>query len=409
MMRGDTLRDRLRTMSTKIRRRSTRAWAGQLVVIALGCLSFIDIWVLPIPDGVPGSRPVNTLIFIIICLILLWRWRAPVAVLFAVMALVGVQAVFFNPSLQNPAEQPPFESFLALMLGFFSIAAYGEKRRAILAGVSAGALIVGVDLLRLRAGVDTGNIVPAWVFYAAVFFVGRTIRQRRVQAEQLRDLATQLELEREEKTRSAVVEERSRIARELHDVVAHSVSVMVVQTQAAQRLLEADPKEARQALSSIETTGRQALVELRRMLGILRRDDEELTLAPQPGLENLDVLIEQTRKAGLPVELCIEGEPKPIPAGVDLSAYRIVQEALTNTRKHAGPTRARVVIRYGSKELELEVTDDGTGTGKGEGAGQGLIGMRERASLYGGMVESGNRNGGGYLVRTRLPLDGNGP
>jgi len=152
-----------------------------------------------------------------------------------------------------------------------------------------------------------------------------------LQAARLRDLAGQLEIEREEKARTAVTEERSRIARELHDVLAHSVSVMVVQAQAAQRLLEGDQQDARQALGSIETTGRQALAEMRRI--------EELTLAPQPGLEYLDALIEQTREAGLPVELRIEGEPEPLPPGVDLSAYRIVQEALTNTLKHAGPAR----------------------------------------------------------------------
>jgi signal transduction histidine kinase len=172
-----------------------------------------------------------------------------------------------------------------------------------------------------------------------LWVVGKALRRHRLQAARLRDLAGQLEIEREEKARTAVTEERSRIARELHDVLAHSVSVIVVQAQAAQRLLEGDQQDARQALGSIETTGRQALAEMRRMLGILRRSDEELTLAPQPDLEYLDALIEQTREAGLPVELRIEGEPEPLPPGVDLSAYRIVQEALTNTLKHAGPAR----------------------------------------------------------------------
>jgi signal transduction histidine kinase len=179
---------------------------------------------------------------------------------------------------------------------------------------------------------------------------------------------------------------------------------MVVQAQAAQRLLRGEQEEARQALDSIETTGRQALTEMRRLLGILRRTDAELALAPQPGLGSLDALIEQTREAGLPVELQVAGEQRPLPPGVDLTAYRIVQEALTNVRKHAGPAHARVEIRYGDDEVELEITDDGAGNGKGEGSGHGLIGMRERAALYGGFLESG-RQDGGYLVRARLPLD----
>ncbi len=184
---------------------------------------------------------------------------------------------------------------------------------------------------------------------------------------------------------------------------------MVVQAQAAQRLLEGEQNEARQALGSIETTGRQALTEMRRLLGILRRTDGELALAPQPGLHDLDALIGQMRESGLPAELRVEGEARPLPPGVDLSAYRIVQEALTNTLKHAGPARARVEIHYGDDELDLEITDDGPGTGRGGGAGQGLVGMRERVALYGGVLESGKRDGGGYLVRARLPLDSERP
>lgn len=230
--------DRLRDMSTKTRRR-VRGWTGQLVVVALAGLSLIDIWV-ALPDGVPGQRPINTLIFFLICLTLVWRRGVPVAVLFTVMVLVGVQAVFFDPSFQNPAEQPPFESFLALLLCFYSVAAYGEERRAVLAGVIAGVVILAVDIFRLFADVNPGDIVPSWVFYATIWFIGRTLRQRQLQAGRLQDLAAQLELEREEKARTAVAEERSRISRELHDVVAHSVSVMVVQAQAAQRLIKGE-------------------------------------------------------------------------------------------------------------------------------------------------------------------------
>jgi signal transduction histidine kinase len=179
---------------------------------------------------------------------------------------------------------------------------------------------------------------------------------------------------------------------------------MVIQAQAAQRLIDGEPHDARRALDSIERSGRQALVELRRMLGILRRTEEEPTLNPQPGLRRLDALVEQFRDAGLPVELNVEGDPETLPPGVDLSAYRIVQEALTNTLKHAGLARARVTVCYRDDEIELEISDDGAGTGEGGGSGHGLIGMRERAVLYGGALDSGKREGGGYFVRTRLPL-----
>jgi signal transduction histidine kinase len=225
-------------------------------------------------------------------------------------------------------------------LAFYCVGRYSDERRANFGGVvGLTAEILLVDLPRFLADTPPLNFVAAWGSYVVLWVVGKALRRHRLQAARLRDLAGQLEIEREEKARTAVTEERSRIARELHDVLAHSVSVMVVQAQAAQRLLEGDQQDARQALGSIETTGRQALAEMRRMLGILRRSDEELTLAPQPDLEYLDALIEQTREAGLPVELRIEGEPEPLPPGVDLSAYRIVQEALTNTLKHAGPAR----------------------------------------------------------------------
>ena len=408
MTRRGSERNTLPNMSTKTRRR-VRMWISQLMVLVWSGLALANIWVAPLPDTIPGPRPINTLIFLLISLTLLWRQRVPVAVLFAVIFLVGVQAAFFDPSFQNPAGQIPFVSFLALIWCFYSVGAYSGVRRAVLAGSIAGVVILPAFLLTLRAGVNPANIIPAWLFCAWLWFIGRTVHQRQQQAARLQDLAVQLELEREKKAQSAVAEERSRIAREMHDVVAHSVSVMVVQSQAAQRLLEGEQSAARQALDSIETTGRQALTEMRRLLGTLRRTDAELTLAPQPSLRRLEDLIEQVREAGLPVELRVEGEGASLPPGVDLSAYRIVQEALTNTLKHAGASHAKVVVHYRNNELELEVTDDGSGNGNGGGSGQGVIGMRERVALYGGILESGKKAGGGYVVRARLPLESNQP
>jgi signal transduction histidine kinase len=320
-------------MSVKASQRAAM-WVDWLIVLVFGGSALFAIW-MPIPDGIPGPRLVNTFLFLLVSLLFFWRRRAPVAVLFLVVAVVSVQANFFDPP-----KQPPFHSWIALLLAFYCVGRYSDERRANFGGVvGLTAEILLVDLPRFLADTPPLNFVAAWGSYVVLWVVGKALRRHRLQAARLRDLAGQLEIEREEKARTAVTEERSRIARELHDVLAHSVSVMVVQAQAAQRLLEGDQQDARQALGSIETTGRQALAEMRRMLGILRRSDEELTLAPQPGLEYLDALIEQTREAGLPVELRIEGEPEPLPPGVDLSAYRIVQEALTNTLKHAGPAR----------------------------------------------------------------------
>lgn len=212
------------------------------------------------------------------------------------------------------------------------------------------------------------------------------------------------EREREVAAREAVVAERARIARELHDVVAHSVSVMVVQAQAGPRLLSA-PESVGEVFRSIETTGREALVELRRLLGVLRGGEDEPATTPQPGLDRLDALVEQVRAAGLRVDLRVEGEPAQLPAGVDLSAYRIVQEALTNTLKHAGRADAEVILRFEPSAVEVEVLDNGSGPSTHpNGSGHGLVGMRERVALYGGSLEAGSRNGHGFVVRARLPL-----
>ena len=374
-----------------------------LLAAALSGAALYEIWVAPFPSdmGIPGPRLENTVIFVFVGLALVLRRRVPIATLFAIVAAVLIQREVF---LSQSVDQAPIESFLALLVAFYSAAAYAEPRRAAIGGALAGAAIIATDLPYLIAGNPRQDTVPSWIFMTTLWLAGWAFRRRRTQAVRLEDRAARLEREREERARVAVAEERARISRELHDVVAHSVSVIVVQAQAAQRLIDGDQQEARRALGSIETSGRQALVELRRMLGILRRTGEESALAPQPGLRQLNALVDQVRESGLPVELSIEGAARSLPPGVDLSAYRIVQEALTNTLKHAGPAGARVAVRYRDDEIELEVVDDGTGTEEGGGAGHGLIGMRERAVLYGGTLESGKREVGGYFIRARLPL-----
>jgi signal transduction histidine kinase len=215
-----------------------------------------------------------------------------------------------------------------------------------------------------------------------------------------------LTIERDTRAREAAAQERTRIARELHDVVAYAISLMVLQTRGGRRMLAEDPDETRQALDTIEHAGAQTLVEMRRQLGLLRQPDGEPSLAPAPSLSQIDELVEGVRASGLPVVVAIEGEPAELPPGVDVSAYRIVQEALTNALKRAGPARARVTVTYGPETVDLAVVDDGRGAAAVNGSDYGLAGMRERVAIYGGTLEAGPGRDGGYELRVRLPLPG---
>lgn len=244
--------------------------------------------------------------------------------------------------------------------------------------------------------------------------LGDSIRTRRAYYAQLEERAARLEKEREAQSKVAVAAERARIARELHDVVAHNVSVMVVQADGAAYVMDASPEQARQALETISGTGRQALAEMRRLLGVLRTGEpgEENDYVPQPDVEQIDELVEQVRGAGLPVDFKVVGSPRQLPSGVELTAYRIVQEALTNTRKHGGPdVGASVRLTYFDDGLGLLVEDDGRGAqremyqdGGADGSGHGLIGMRERVGMVGGTLDAGPRPGGGFRISALLPL-----
>jgi signal transduction histidine kinase len=251
-------------------------------------------------------------------------------------------------------------------------------------------------------------VVENFVIFAAAWILGDNLRNRRAYLAELEERAARLERDREVEARRAVQRERGRIARELHDVVAHTMSVMVVQAGAARRVMRKRPDDAEDALVAIEDAGRQGLAEMRRLLGVLRHEDERnLTLAPQPSLQYVDELVARSVEAGVNVELEIEGAPRPLPAGVDLSAYRIVQEALTNVLKHAGgAARACVQVRYRPESVEVEVFDDGRGVAAdpaSNGEGHGLVGMRERVALFGGELRVGPRRGGGFSVKARLP------
>ena len=291
--------------------------------------------------------------------------------------------------------QEPQITLLTFVLATFSAGAYADRRRALVGlAIALGSILVD----------QPADFVVMGPLLAAAWIVGRLVRSHALQARRLVELTGVLEREQAENARLAIAHERVRIARELHDVVAHSVSVIVVQAGAERLTLGEERPATREVLRGIERTGREALVEMRRLVGVLRRGDDELELAPQPTLARLDELVEHLRQAGLSVELTVEGEPAELAPGVDVSAHRIVQEALTNTLKHAGPARASVLVRYGRRLLELEVADDGAGEPPFEGNGHGLIGMRERIALHGGELEVGSRSGGGFAVRASFPL-----
>jgi signal transduction histidine kinase len=282
---------------------------------------------------------------------------------------------------------------LFVLLGVYTVAAQTSGWRTAVA--AALTLATGLVVWVADGDFSLGGLLFFGFLFGAPWAAGRAIRHRRLREQQLEQEKSEAE--------AAIAEERTRIARELHDVVAHAISVIVLQARGGRRLLDAEPEETREALDAIERTATQALDEMRRLLGLLRESDAELALAPQPSLARLDALVDQVREAGLPVELSIEGKPTELPPGIDLSAYRIVQEALTNALKHAGPATARVTVRYGEGVLDLEVSDDGAGSGNGSGGGQGLAGIRERVAVFGGNVEAGSRPEGGYAVRARLP------
>ncbi|HET9243567.1 MAG TPA: histidine kinase [Gaiella sp.] len=249
-------------------------------------------------------------------------------------------------------------------------------------------------------------IIP--VDFAISWAAGFALRERAEKAEAAESRATQAERERDAAARVAVAEERARIARELHDIVAHAVSVMVLQVGAVRHKLTDAQAEDREALRGVERAGRTALAEMRRLLAAMRRDGDEVQFTPQPGMDGLDVLLQEVGRAGLPVELHVDGEPFALPRGIDLSAYRIVQEGLTNALKHARATVADVTVRYRPDEVEIEVRDDGLGSATTDGLGHGLVGIRERVKIYGGEMRVGTATEGGFVLSTRLPLGDEG-
>ncbi len=331
-----------------------------------------------------------------------WRRRNPTRTLY----VTGSSTILYS-LLAYPSSPAP----LGVLIAFYTVAANVPRRRTTIAAIvtAVGVAISFGGYARFGSVSDWPSaLVESYLACGLAWVIGDNLRVRRAYTAQLEERAVQLEHEREERATQAVAEERARIARELHDVVAHHVSVMVVQAAGARRVIEKDPAQARDALQAVEQAGRTALDEMRRMLEVLRAD--EAGVGPQPGLADLDRLVAQVREAGLPVELTVEGMDRPLPAGMDLAAYRIVQEALTNAVKHAGKATARVTVHHEAEALDIEVTDDGRGAAapllaKATEGGHGLIGMRERVALYNGELETGPVFPGGYRVHARFPLE----
>ncbi|MEU8525659.1 MULTISPECIES: sensor histidine kinase [Streptomyces] len=339
------------------------------------------------------------------------RRRMPERMLLLAVALGVVQLAF---------GLMPFFADFAMLVIIYTVAAHDGPRWASRLALAGG--LSAATLAQLRWPTESQGSSAAHVFFTVIMTVpfvlawvlGDSLRTRRAYFAQLEERASRLEKEREAQAKVAVAAERARIARELHDVVAHNVSVMVVQADGAAYVLDSSPEQAKQALETISGTGRQALAEMRRLLGVLRTGEHQEAgeYVPQPDVQQIEDLVEQVRQAGLTVDFRIEGSPRPLPSGVELTAYRIVQEALTNTRKHGGPEAgASVRLVYFDDGLGLLVEDDGRGAtqemyedGGADGSGHGLIGMRERVGMVGGTLDAGPRPGGGFRISALLPL-----
>jgi len=344
-----------------------------------------------------GQRAVLLVLSVAIAVLAIWRRRIPAAGLLVFSATL-IASGEMGDDVANTVTMP----FVGLFVFSYALGAYSGRRQVALGALPAAAGVLYTILVEAPdAGEMVANAVFASMFVGAPFLVGRAMRNRRVLAAALAEKNEQLAREREARARRAVEQERARIARELHDVVAHSISVMTVQAEAVSRVATRMPEQARTSLATIETTGREALTEMRRLLGVLRRDDEAAELSPQPSLAQVRLLVNRARAAGLAADLRVEGQQRPLPAGVDLAAYRVVQEALADTLARAGARNATVTIRYGDRNVRLEVTDDGSPSRE---AGE-LHGMRERVALYGGDLQTGPGDSGGYAVRARLPLE----
>ena len=371
------------------------------IVLALASVTEWRVWVAA--QGVAGPRWLPTGLPLLLDLPLLWRRRLPLLAVALVMAAMATQALVSRDAAEG------FFLVGPTAVGLYSLGAYGGRRQAVLglAITAAAATVHDLEDPQIASGTHLATATLFWwLLLLAVWLVGVFVGSRR-EAAALAARASRLERD----AQVAVAEERARMARELHDIVSHNLSVVVAQAAGARAVAERRPGAVSPTLEKIERSGRAALVEMRRLLGVLREDASDANLAPQPGLTQLEALAASVRAAGLAVELEVEGDFGDLPPAVDLSAYRIIQEALTNALKHAGPARAHVHVRRDPDALVIEVVDDGVGSGPGDSSevGHGLVGMRERVALFGGEFRAQARREGGFAVQARLPLTGDRP
>jgi signal transduction histidine kinase len=382
------MRRRLESLSERDWRVIDRVFAGTLAALSVAEA---------LTSGEPTGTAVGAAVLgALMALLLLWRRTRPLAVLVAFIVLAAIGELF----LIGPPDS--LTQVLMLLTVTYSVGAHADGRRGA-AGLGIGVAGVGVVAVLY----DPSDVVfPIVFFVVSPWLVGRLLRNTMLTARELAERAELAEHAREDEERRAVMAERNRVARELHDVLAHNLSVVVVQAGAARRIVGRDPERAAEVAALIELTGREALAELRHLFGPVRRSDGSPP-SELPGLDDLERLATRVRHAGLEVDLRIEGEPVPLPAGVDLTAYRVVQEALTNALKHASAEAATVMLSYEPNELALTIEDDGDGLGAERldtlGGGHGLVGMEERVALYGGLLQAGPREAGGFAVRARLP------
>lgn len=353
----------------------------------------LAVW---LDDAYAGERSTQAVLACLSTIPLYAAHRLPLAV-----AAVVSAAAYGQYELGGGLAQ----AWFAVLFAAYAVGAHARGIVAVAGACAVGAGVLAVDVPRLRAGDPPEDVLPAWVVLGGALAFGAWTSWRRRQTDDLIGHVHQLEIERTAAAQAAVAHERGRLARELHDLVAHSMAVTVVQAQAAQRVIATDPGAATRALQAIEGLSRQGLEELRRLLGILSEGGDEPTLDPAPSLQRLDDLVAQVRATGLSVDLTVAGRQPSVPPGVDLSAYRIVQESLTNAMKHAGrDAEVRVCVRYDSDAVDITVTDNGTGGNPQREGGHGLVGIRERVMLFGGELHVGNRPEGGFAVHARLPL-----
>lgn len=376
----------------KLARRPARPERSDLLIAGVLCLWAL-LEAIFVKQG--GSTAAWIVLALVVTVPLVWRRQAPLAVITVISAAAIVLSLVATQPDQGTT---PFPSIL---IGVFSVALYARRLEKAIAGlVVAVAAIVAFNLSDLvESGPALPNIAIMTFFIGGAWGAGLLLERRAEQARQA--LAESGEL-----ARSAVADERARIARELHDVIAHSVSVIAVQAGAAEQQMETDQEKAREHLDAVRRSAREAMTEMRRLLGVLREDEASYT--PQPGIGRLPDLMEEARAGGLDVDLSEEGERPQLAPGLDLTVYRLVQEALTNARKHSGTGKAHVRITYEARELELDVSNSINGPSRvAEGGGHGLVGMRERVRLFGGTFDAG-RDDGSFHVRARLPLEERG-